>query len=152
MVNITANHRCFGCQVIEGYGMTETSCVISIMDESDTSSGHVGSPNPACGKFLWQIISRKLCCTCILDWISVSGYKILIFPFQYVCLALCLVLFPFFASRNKTCGCSWNELHLWRSASSSRWNLCEGSHRVSRLLQRRSPNVLILYMLIALLH
>ncbi|KAG6646024.1 long chain acyl-CoA synthetase 7, peroxisomal-like [Carya illinoinensis] len=39
---------CFGCQVIEGYGMTETSCVISIMDESDTSSGHVGSPNPAC--------------------------------------------------------------------------------------------------------
>ncbi|KAE8010201.1 hypothetical protein FH972_006591 [Carpinus fangiana] len=39
---------CFGCQVIEGYGMTETSCVISIMDEGDTLSGHVGSPNPAC--------------------------------------------------------------------------------------------------------
>uniref|UniRef100_A0A5B7AF08 Long-chain-fatty-acid--CoA ligase n=1 Tax=Davidia involucrata TaxID=16924 RepID=A0A5B7AF08_DAVIN len=39
---------CFGCPVIEGYGMTETSCVISIMDEADNLSGHVGSPNPAC--------------------------------------------------------------------------------------------------------
>ncbi|XP_021673878.2 long chain acyl-CoA synthetase 7, peroxisomal isoform X1 [Hevea brasiliensis] len=39
---------CFGCPVVEGYGMTETSCVISIMDESDNSSGHVGSPNSAC--------------------------------------------------------------------------------------------------------
>uniref|UniRef100_A0A5B7BBK0 Long-chain-fatty-acid--CoA ligase n=1 Tax=Davidia involucrata TaxID=16924 RepID=A0A5B7BBK0_DAVIN len=39
---------CFGCQVLEGYGMTETSCVISSMDEGDNLSGHVGSPNPAC--------------------------------------------------------------------------------------------------------
>ncbi|CAI0551286.1 unnamed protein product [Linum tenue] len=39
---------CFGCQVLEGYGMTETSCIISIMDEGDNLSGHVGSPNPAC--------------------------------------------------------------------------------------------------------
>ncbi|KAH0634998.1 hypothetical protein KY284_037784 [Solanum tuberosum] len=39
---------CFGCQVIEGYGMTETSCLISNMDQSDILSGHVGSPNPAC--------------------------------------------------------------------------------------------------------
>ncbi|CAI0460061.1 unnamed protein product [Linum tenue] len=39
---------CFGCQVLEGYGMTETSCIISIMDEGDYLSGHVGSPNPAC--------------------------------------------------------------------------------------------------------
>ncbi|KAK6911543.1 AMP-binding enzyme, C-terminal domain [Dillenia turbinata] len=39
---------CFGCQVIEGYGMTETSCVISFMEEGDNLSGHVGSPNPAC--------------------------------------------------------------------------------------------------------
>ncbi|KAL2468540.1 Long chain acyl-CoA synthetase 7 [Forsythia ovata] len=39
---------CFGCPVIEGYGMTETSCVISSMEESDTLTGHVGSPNPAC--------------------------------------------------------------------------------------------------------
>lgn len=28
--------------------MTETSCVISSMDESDNLTGHVGSPNPAC--------------------------------------------------------------------------------------------------------
>ncbi|KAJ8768327.1 hypothetical protein K2173_021480 [Erythroxylum novogranatense] len=39
---------CFGCRVVEGYGMTETSCVISAMDEGDNLIGHVGSPNPAC--------------------------------------------------------------------------------------------------------
>ncbi|XP_062108388.1 long chain acyl-CoA synthetase 6, peroxisomal-like isoform X1 [Humulus lupulus] len=39
---------CFGGRVAEGYGMTETSCVISSMDEGDSLSGHVGSPNPAC--------------------------------------------------------------------------------------------------------
>ncbi|MBA0641096.1 hypothetical protein Goklo_025685, partial [Gossypium klotzschianum] len=39
---------CFGCRVVEGYGMTETSCVISSMEEGDNLSGHVGSPNPAC--------------------------------------------------------------------------------------------------------
>lgn len=44
--------RCFGCQVTEGYGMTETSCVISSMSDGDTLTGHVGSPNPACGKLL----------------------------------------------------------------------------------------------------
>ncbi|KAG6430355.1 hypothetical protein SASPL_108420 [Salvia splendens] len=38
---------CFGCPVIEGYGMTETSCVISTMEEDDNLTGHVGSPNPA---------------------------------------------------------------------------------------------------------
>lgn len=32
--------------------MTETSCIISAMDESDNLSGHVGSPNPACGESL----------------------------------------------------------------------------------------------------
>ena len=30
--------------------MTETSCVISSMDENDNLTGHVGSPNPACGE------------------------------------------------------------------------------------------------------
>ncbi|XP_065863366.1 long chain acyl-CoA synthetase 6, peroxisomal-like [Euphorbia lathyris] len=39
---------CFGGRVTEGYGMTETSCVISSVDETDDSIGHVGSPNPAC--------------------------------------------------------------------------------------------------------
>ncbi|XVE81582.1 hypothetical protein DITRI_Ditri15bG0076300 [Diplodiscus trichospermus] len=39
---------CFGGQIMEGYGMTETSCVISCMNEDDILSGHVGSPNPAC--------------------------------------------------------------------------------------------------------
>lgn len=39
---------CFG-QVIEGYGMTETACVISALDKDDISIGHVGAPSPACG-------------------------------------------------------------------------------------------------------
>lgn len=39
---------CFGGRVMEGYGMTETSCVITSMEEGDNMSGHVGSPNPAC--------------------------------------------------------------------------------------------------------
>jgi hypothetical protein len=30
--------------------MTETSCVITTMDVGDKLIGHVGSPNPACGK------------------------------------------------------------------------------------------------------
>ena len=45
-------HSCFGGHVSEGYGMTETSCVISGIDEGDYLSGHVGSPNPACGELL----------------------------------------------------------------------------------------------------
>ncbi|KAK3118377.1 hypothetical protein QOZ80_9BG0698200 [Eleusine coracana subsp. coracana] len=39
---------CFGGEILEGYGMTETSCVISTMDIGDRSIGHVGSPNPSC--------------------------------------------------------------------------------------------------------
>nr|CAB3459344.1 unnamed protein product [Digitaria exilis] len=39
---------CFGGEVIEGYGMTETSCIISAMDIGDKSIGHVGSPIPSC--------------------------------------------------------------------------------------------------------
>ena len=47
--------------------MTETSCVISIMDLGDNLSGHVGSPSAACGKFLtlhscfigfWFLVTR----------------------------------------------------------------------------------------------
>ncbi|CAN1280311.1 Long chain acyl-CoA synthetase 7, peroxisomal [Linum perenne] len=52
---------CFGGQVLEGYGMTETSCVISAMDEGDNQVGHVGSPNPACGELLsYLVIEVKL--------------------------------------------------------------------------------------------
>ncbi|KAL6595600.1 hypothetical protein ACP70R_047940 [Stipagrostis hirtigluma subsp. patula] len=39
---------CFVGEVLEGYGMTETSCVISTMDVGDKLIGHVGSPNPSC--------------------------------------------------------------------------------------------------------
>lgn len=50
-------HSCFGGRVSEGYGMTETSCVISSMEEGDNLSGHVGSPNPACGE-LWTLLGQ----------------------------------------------------------------------------------------------
>ncbi|KAJ4954703.1 hypothetical protein NE237_011486 [Protea cynaroides] len=39
---------CFGCRVTEGYGMTETCCTISFVEETDILSGHVGPPIPAC--------------------------------------------------------------------------------------------------------
>lgn len=39
---------CFGATVIEGYGMTETACTISMTQPADTSSGHVGGPIPCC--------------------------------------------------------------------------------------------------------
>lgn len=39
---------CFGCMLIEGYGMTETSCIITLMDVGDVLAGHVGSPHAAC--------------------------------------------------------------------------------------------------------
>ncbi|KAI5400883.1 Long chain acyl-CoA synthetase 6 [Lathyrus oleraceus] len=39
---------CFGGRVTEGYGMTETTCTISCIDEGDRLSGHVGSPSPCC--------------------------------------------------------------------------------------------------------
>lgn len=34
---------CFG-SIIEGYGMTETSCLITMTDPLDTTTGHVGAP------------------------------------------------------------------------------------------------------------
>lgn len=39
---------CFGAHVLEGYGMTETCCTISLTNLADTTSGHVGSPVPCC--------------------------------------------------------------------------------------------------------
>lgn len=39
---------CFGGTVFEGYGMTESACVISKTHEGDFSCGHVGSPVPCC--------------------------------------------------------------------------------------------------------
>ncbi|KAJ7527777.1 hypothetical protein O6H91_16G070400 [Diphasiastrum complanatum] len=39
---------CFGGRVCEGYGMTESSCLISIGREGDNTSGHVGPPSPSC--------------------------------------------------------------------------------------------------------
>jgi long-chain acyl-CoA synthetase len=34
--------------VLEGYGMTETSCLIALTPPGDPVTGHVGPPSPAC--------------------------------------------------------------------------------------------------------
>jgi len=39
---------CFGAIVFEGYGMTESACVISKTNARDFSTGHVGAPAPCC--------------------------------------------------------------------------------------------------------
>lgn len=39
---------CFSCKVIEGYGQTETSAVVSLTHPNDTTTGHVGMVHPAC--------------------------------------------------------------------------------------------------------
>eukprot|EP01023_Acetabularia_acetabulum_P030154 TRINITY_DN28386_c1_g1_i4.p1 TRINITY_DN28386_c1_g1~~TRINITY_DN28386_c1_g1_i4.p1 ORF type:complete len:446 (-),score=74.50 TRINITY_DN28386_c1_g1_i4:304-1641(-) len=39
---------CFGAAVVEGYGMTETSCAITISIPNDPVTGHVGVPLPCC--------------------------------------------------------------------------------------------------------
>jgi hypothetical protein len=38
----------FGATVIEGYGMTESACTISMTHPAETTSGHVGGPLPCC--------------------------------------------------------------------------------------------------------
>lgn len=39
---------CFGATVIEGYGMTESGCTISMTRTDDLTVGHVGAPLPSC--------------------------------------------------------------------------------------------------------
>ena len=39
---------CFGATVLEGYGMTETSCLISLTRMDDPTRGHVGAPVSCC--------------------------------------------------------------------------------------------------------
>ncbi|KAL7132145.1 hypothetical protein ABFS83_12G052200 [Erythranthe nasuta] len=50
---------CFGCKVVEGYGMTEASGAITCMDESDNLIGHVGSPIPSCEVKLVDVPEMK---------------------------------------------------------------------------------------------
>lgn len=38
----------FGATVVEGYGMTETACTISLTLPAETEAGHVGGPVPCC--------------------------------------------------------------------------------------------------------
>ncbi len=41
---------CFGATVLEGYGMTETSCVITETQPGDAAAGPAGSHIPCCLK------------------------------------------------------------------------------------------------------
>ncbi|GAB4820224.1 hypothetical protein N2152v2_007270 [Parachlorella kessleri] len=39
---------CFGCNVLEGYGMTESASACTLMQPGDPTSGHVGAPTLSC--------------------------------------------------------------------------------------------------------
>lgn len=39
---------CFGALVLEGYGMTESACLITLTPPGDPTAGHVGAPIPSC--------------------------------------------------------------------------------------------------------
>ena len=39
---------CFGGTVVEGYGMTETSCTMCLTHPDDLTTGTVGAPIPSC--------------------------------------------------------------------------------------------------------
>lgn len=45
---ITFLRICFGAIVLEGYGMTETNCTITLTRPDDYTTGHVGPPLPSC--------------------------------------------------------------------------------------------------------
>ena len=47
--------------VTEGYGMTETSCLISGSQPGDNTSGHVGAPSPSCGKVSYVSFRFNYC-------------------------------------------------------------------------------------------
>ena len=46
---------CFGGVVFEGYGMTESACVISKSTEDDLTAGHVGPPTSSCEIKLFDV-------------------------------------------------------------------------------------------------
>ena len=50
---------CFGAKVIEGYGMTETACAISMTDPEDLVVGHVGAPCPCNEVKLFDVPEMK---------------------------------------------------------------------------------------------
>lgn len=53
---------CFGGRVSEGYGMTETACMICLCEEDDISSGHVGPPSPSCEVKLEDVPEMNYTC------------------------------------------------------------------------------------------
>lgn len=69
---------------------------------------------------------------CKISFLSL-GHVLLLFGLKILSHLSCF--------RNKASGCPRNELHLWWSALSSWWNLCQGSHCFPRLLQRWSADV-----------
>ncbi|KAM7274118.1 hypothetical protein ACFE04_028782 [Oxalis oulophora] len=80
---------CFGGQVTEGYGMTETSCVISTMDDGDTLSGHVGSPSSAFGTKQRIFHLQKAFISCNSPLIEVADQFHFLALYQGLKLELC---------------------------------------------------------------
>lgn len=46
---------CFGATVLEGYGMTETSCVISMTQAGDATAGEPSSSKPTVFRFVTRL-------------------------------------------------------------------------------------------------
>jgi len=71
--------RCFGGHVSEGYGMTETSCLITCTQVGDNTTGHVGAPSPSCGKVFLKVLLNQL----LLALMSINFTIIVTFCFLY---------------------------------------------------------------------
>ncbi|KAL4591183.1 hypothetical protein LXL04_004134 [Taraxacum kok-saghyz] len=77
-IYIILQKQCFGCPVVEGYGMTESSCVITCMNVNDVLSGHVGAPNAACGQFFpfFNIVYNYNRTNNTIKYITISEVKL----------------------------------------------------------------------------
>lgn len=50
---------CFEVDIYEGYGMTESTCTITITNPNDKTLGHVGSPIPCTEVLLCNVIDMN---------------------------------------------------------------------------------------------
>jgi acyl-CoA synthetase (AMP-forming)/AMP-acid ligase II len=56
---------CFGCTVLEGYGMTETSCTISLTRPDDPTIGHVRLSAVFVVRVCVCVYARMRNCVCV---------------------------------------------------------------------------------------
>lgn len=57
--------------------MTETSCVISGIEDGDNLSGHVGAPSPACGESFTRVLHNFTFLTFgVTLWVCISVHNL----------------------------------------------------------------------------